>query len=98
MNFYGIWISFSDGGNLFYNPQAREFLPHSGGEGNPMPPEYFFSGEENLELHKSIVERMPELDHFPGVKLHLSEIRPSDPDYAGIFNFHNPRGAPPLPR
>jgi hypothetical protein len=96
MNYYGIWISFSDRSNLFYDPGARQLvrLP----EGTPMPPEFFFlSGrlaEHQMEVMKLTAKHCRA--HVPDY--HLSEIRPKDPDWESIYAYRNPPlypGGPP---
>jgi len=79
MDFYGIWISFSDDSNLFYDPRKKEFINSPMGE--PMPAEFFFFLDD-LNLHKREATRLAGgfcLDHE--AQLHLSQIRPQDPDY-----------------
>lgn len=82
MNYYGIWISFSDDSNRFYDPARRNFFAFPVGE--PMPGHWFIR-EFDIERHKRIVEKLVDgfcMDH--AAALHLSEIRPGDPDYQSI--------------
>lgn len=96
MNYYALWVSLSDGSNAFYDPVSK-FLTLGAKEGDPMPSEYFFLLDD-LSAHQELVLRavhMYEEHHPTGInmrgacKLHITELRPQDPDYAAV---HSSRG------
>lgn len=87
MNYYGIWISFQDNSNLFYNPYLRQFVKLP--EGQSMPAHFFFTMDDHT-THKRIVEEKTHHCYMDrSVTLHLSIIRPEDPDYAPIHEHFN---------
>lgn len=83
----------TDAENLFYNPLRKRFDEHCEcGEGAPMPPEFFFLADE-LEEHKTafLEEVCTRYDHFPAYPEHrpcITHIRPTDPDWQGIYDHH----------
>lgn len=89
MNYYAIWVRYKEGHNEFYDPAVKKFFrPKKIGE--KMESRLFFFLDD-LMLHQRIVEKM-----FCGIchgdiQLHLSEIRPCDPDYLEISNYFEKR-------
>jgi hypothetical protein len=96
VNYYGIWISFSDRSNLFFDPAPGQLVALP--EGQSMPNEFFFlraALKSNMEKAEKICRDFCS-SHTP--TFHLSEIRPQDPDYETIYRFRNPPhypGGPP---
>ncbi len=88
MNYYAIWVRFEDGHNEFYDPKLRQLFRPKISE--RMESRHFFMLDD-LTMHQRIVEKMFRGTCARDIALHLSEIRPCDPDYFEISNYFEQR-------